>query len=112
MLRNQKELPGDLPTKALNFFIVILSMENPLTGSSVINAISKTYSNETKKGLISLAYTLSRAMGIDEDSSYSMKWILWTVKGKNWEIRKKTTLIPDGKMTQNTKPAEKGKSDK
>lgn len=59
MLRIQVELPGDLPTKVLNIFIVILATENPLPGSSVINAISKTHSNETKKGLISLAYPLS-----------------------------------------------------
>lgn len=73
-------------------------MENPLTGSSVINAISKTHSNETKKGLISLAYPLSWAMGIDEDSSYSLKCILQTVKRKNWEIReKKITLVASGK---------------
>lgn len=71
MLRIQAELPGDLLTKGLNFFIVILSMENPLMGSSVIKAISKTHSNETKEGLISLAYPLSRAMGIHEDSSYT-----------------------------------------
>ena len=91
MLRIQAELPGDLPTKALHFFIVILSTENPLTGSSVIKAISKTHSDETKKGLISLAYPLSRAMGIHEDSSYTVQWNLWTVK-KQTEKSEKNPL--------------------
>lgn len=67
MLRIHKELPGDLSTKVL-FSVVILSTENPLIGSSVIKAISKTHSNEKKKGLISLDYPLSIAMRIHEDN--------------------------------------------
>lgn len=97
MLRIQVELPGDLPTKVLNIFIVILATENPLPGSSVINAISKTHSNETKKGLISLAYPLSWAMGIDEDSSYSLKCILNSKKENLRNQEKKINLIPSGK---------------
>lgn len=68
MLKIHEELPGDLPTKVLHLFVVILSTENPLTGSSVIKAISKTHSNEKKEGLISLAYPLSIAMRIHEDN--------------------------------------------
>lgn len=83
-----------LTNKSASFFIVILSMENPLTGSSVIKAISKTRSNETKKGLTSLAYSLSRAMGIHEDSSYTAQWILWTAKKQIEKSGKKSTLIP------------------
>lgn len=52
MLRIQAELPGDSPTKVLHSFIATLSTENPLTGSSMIKAISKTHSDEARKGLI------------------------------------------------------------
>lgn len=80
-----------LTNKSTSYFVVILSTENPLTGSSVIKAISKTHSNE-KKGLISPAYPLSIAMRTHEDNYYRAQWILWTVKKVNWEIRPKKVL--------------------